>query len=164
MSGPLKSLNKVTRLPNGQFPSRMNRLHNREKTILRTNSEEDKMADVTWTPPDTWMTEVSNFTTTDENFGWRKARALMVLKFLRKETAELMEQPKQYITDIWYEKSVLLQKYGHVLFQIYGCVLFQKYGRVLFQKYGHVLFQKYGRVLFQMYGRVLCQKYERAVG
>lgn len=59
------------------------------------------MTEITWTPPEAWMTDVNDFTTTEENFHWKKARAVMTLQYLLKETAELMEEPSQYIFDIW---------------------------------------------------------------
>ena len=103
MSGPLRSLKNSSKRPNGQVVERKVFFAHteRQKTILKSNVEEEAMADVSWTPPEAWMKDISSFETTNENFGWRKNRATMVLRYLLKETSELIEQPSLYISDIW---------------------------------------------------------------
>ena len=113
MSGPHHSLRNANRRPNGKISARLvltpverqksvlSSTLERQKTILRSNSKEEQMSEITWIPPEKWMIDVNGFETTDENFGWRKTRAVMALRYLLKEPSELMEQPTQYIPDIW---------------------------------------------------------------
>ncbi|XP_067933381.1 uncharacterized protein [Watersipora subatra] len=114
MSSPLSSLSRLKRRSSSQSPVHPLIGHmgtERQKTILRSNSKEENAEKVSWAPPDVWMTDIAGFTTTSDNFGWRKARAVNALRYLLKETGELIEQPSQYLFDIWWFRYLSSSKH-----------------------------------------------------
>lgn len=102
MSGPLKSLKKATKLPNGKqiFSKMMMTNFDKRASVLRNNADELEVSVATWQPPATFVAEDVDFFTTKDNYSWRKARAVMTLKYLLEETSELVQQPELYIFDI----------------------------------------------------------------